>query len=392
MKRDTLLILNGGHSEIPLIHAGKKMGFRVFTSGNDPHAIGHRYADGYLPADFSDETAVSALIDKHGIDFVIPSCNDFSILTASALKQQYDIGRFDDYETTVMLHHKSAFKTVAQTLGLSVAKSVSLHRNDDISDLRLKYPLIVKPIDLSGGKGVTKVETDAALQNAVDTAFHYSREDTVLIEEFIEGSHHSASLLIRNGKVVFKFFADEYFYLNNFLVEGAYSNPSIDSDIQTAILDDTKTIIEHFRLADGILHIQFVLRNGTPYILEVTRRSPGDLYLDLVSHSTGIDFAQAVIGLHTGKCDLPLQHTQQRSYILRHCVMADRNGMLKHIHIDKRFETQICDRLFWYNDGDKIDNFLAYKAGIVFASFDDMQTLKAALSDIHTLIRTEVTA
>jgi hypothetical protein len=59
MKR--LLVLNGSHSDVPLIEAGKRLGFHVITTGNDPGLVGHRLADEYHPADFSDKEAILGL-------------------------------------------------------------------------------------------------------------------------------------------------------------------------------------------------------------------------------------------------------------------------------------------------------------------------------------------
>jgi len=383
-----ILINGGGHSEIPLILASKKLGFYTITTGFNKDGLGHTYSDEYIYADFSDQTQIEDIVKTHHIDFVIPACNDFSILTTTSINEKISIGIFDSYETTKLLHHKSRFKTLALELGLNVAQSITFDKTESIEKLtHLQYPLIIKPIDLSGGKGVTKIDNQNQLDDAINKAFISTKEKSILIEEFIEGSHHSCSILIKNKKIILSFFANEYFYKNPYLVEGAYSNDDIDNTIKKNILKDSQTLIDTLNLSDGLLHIQFIIKDDTPYILEITRRSPGDLYLNLVSYSMGIDFASLIIKLHIGTLDkLDIKDTKQKA-ILRHCLMSDTNGKISELYFDNNLKKYLFDKLLWYRKDDIIENYLTYKAGIIFAEFEDIYTLQNMLKDIHNLIQ-----
>jgi len=389
-KMKKLLILGGGHSEIPLIKAAQALGFYTITTGYDKNGLGHPYADAYIFADFSNKEQILQIVKEYHIDFLIPSCNDFAILTAAFVNEHINVGVFDSYEITKQIHHKTAFKTLAFELNLSVAKSKMLKKDSDLTSMDLSFPLIVKPIDLSGGKGVTKVKTLQELKEGLAYAFKQSREQYVLIEEFIEGSHHSCSLLIKDHQILFSFFADEYFYLNPYLVEGAYANLQLKTDIKNQILVDSQQLIDNLNLCDGILHIQFIIKDGKPYILEVTRRSPGDLYVDLVSFSTNIDYAKAIISLHTGSSYTPSGKGHTQKSILRHCIMADQNGYIQEVAFDSQLKTHIFQDILWYKKGETIENFMKYKAGIIFAQFDTIDQLKSTLTHIHKQITVKV--
>ena len=385
-----LLILGGGHSEIPLIKAAKALGFYTITTGYDKDGLGHPYADAYIFADFSDKAQILQIVQEHQIDFLIPSCNDFAILTAAFVNEHVTVGVFDSYEITKQIHHKTAFKTLAFELNLSVAKSKMLKQDSDLTSIDLSYPLIVKPIDLSGGKGVTKVETPQELKKGLAYAFEQSREQSILVEEFIEGSHHSCSLLIKDHHILFSFFADEYFYLNPYLVEGAYANPQLKSDIKNRILADSQHLIDNLDLCDGILHIQFIIKDDKPYILEITRRSPGDLYIDLVSYATSIDYAKAIVSLHTNSSYTPTKKDQIQKSILRHCIMADQNGYIQEVTFSTQLKTHIFHDILWYKKGETIEDFMKHKVGIVFAQFETIDQLKNTLSHIHKHITVKV--
>ena len=115
MKKKKLLILNGSHSDIPLIQAGHKLGFHVITAGNDPDLIGHSYSDEYCCVDFSDKQKVLELSLKLNIDAICSCANDFGIITASYVAEKLNIPGHDPFETTYKLHHKDTFREITFT-------------------------------------------------------------------------------------------------------------------------------------------------------------------------------------------------------------------------------------------------------------------------------------
>jgi len=240
MKR--ILVNGGGHSEIPLIKASKELGFYVITTGYDEFGLGHKYSDEYIKADFSNKKEILDLVQKNNIHYIIPGCNDFSILTASYVSEELNIGNFDTYQVTKLLHHKNLFKEFAIKHKISVPQSISLTSIQNIDSLNVEYPLMIKATDLSGGKGIQKVYNKIDLHNAFKEALLLSRESTVLVEEFIDGTHHSASILIINKKIIFDFFADEYFYINKYLVSGATSNNTISNKIKDELFKSLKDL------------------------------------------------------------------------------------------------------------------------------------------------------
>ena len=88
IKKKKLLILNGSHSEIPLIKSAKSLGFYVITTGNYPKLIGHQYSDEYWFADYSDKGAVLDIAKKLNVDAVCSCANDFGIITASYVSKR----------------------------------------------------------------------------------------------------------------------------------------------------------------------------------------------------------------------------------------------------------------------------------------------------------------
>ena len=156
-----LLVLNGSHSDIQLIKAGKALGYYVYTTGNRPDLIGHKYADEYIFGDFSKPEEIYELFKDKGLDAVCSCANDFGAITASYLSDRLGLPGHDSYETTLILHHKDKFKRFSAEHDIHTPIASSYERIEDaLAAADRKYPLIVKPIDLTGGKGITRANNE----------------------------------------------------------------------------------------------------------------------------------------------------------------------------------------------------------------------------------------
>lgn len=215
-----LLILNGSHSDIPLIKAGKSLGYYVITTGNRPEMIGHTYADEYYCEDFSDYKKILKLAKQINIDAICACSNYFGAITASYVAEKLKLGGHDSFEKTLVLHHKNKFKEFAEKNKIQTPKARSYFSIEAAErDKHLfKYPIIVKPVDLTGGKGIRKVNNKEEYMEAIKSVWELSRIKTIVIEEFIERTQHSFSTFLVNQKVISYFNDNEYFYLNPYLV------------------------------------------------------------------------------------------------------------------------------------------------------------------------------
>jgi len=273
-----LLVLSGSHSDIPLIEAGKQLGFHVITTGNDSTLIGHRYADEYHSVDFSDKQAILDLSRQLNIDAICSCANDFGAITASYVAEQMGLPGHDPYETALTLHHKHRFKEFALANKISTPYAASfLSPEDACKGLdTLRFPLIVKPVDLTGGKGVSKVDSQEEYIKAVHYAYSCSRMNQFLVEEFIQGTYHSFSTFVLDRKMVFCYSDNEYSFVNPYLVTTSAA-PAIGIDIvKYQLKAEAERIIDLLSLSDGIFHIQYIQTGAKAWIMEVTRRCSGD--------------------------------------------------------------------------------------------------------------------
>lgn len=389
MKR--LLIAGGGYADVPLILAAKRLGYRVFTSGDRRGDYGHQFSDNYEPADFSKPEAILEIAKKLRVDAVCSCCNDFSAISTAYTAEKLGLPGHDSLEVALTIHHKDRYRKFAAENGVASPKALGFTDiKAAIQSLSfIRFPIIVKPVDLTGGKGISTLYSMNGASLAIEKAFVASRSKRVVVEEFIEGSRHGYSTILVDGRVVFSFADNEHYYLNQYLVSGASTPSSAAFEVQSILLRETERIAALLSLKSGIFHIQFILSEDGPIIIEICRRAPGDLYVKLVEHSTGVDYAEWIVRAAAGLDCSKLKQAEPKGFFIRHCVMPSKGGVITGVTIDKRLQGYIIDQLMLWRPGDIISDIFTYKAGIVFLQFPTQLEMDEFTPALQHLIKIE---
>lgn len=387
-----LLLAGGGYADIPLIRAAQDLGYYVVTSGNRPEELGHKVSDEYHPADFSDQEAMLDIARKLNIDAICPCCNDFSAISSAYVAEKLGLPGYDPYETSKLIHHKDSYRRFAieNSIPTPYAEGFDSLESALSSIDGFRFPLIIKPVDLTGGKGITRISEPSEAGDALAEAFAISKLGRVVVEEFIEGSRHGFSAFIREGKVVFHFTDNEHYFLNQYMVSAASTPSTVPEMAVNELVSQSEKISELLSLQTGIFHVQFILHENQPVIIEICRRPPGDLYIKLVEHATGVDYPSWIVRAFCGLDCSELSQKEVDGYYLRHCVMASSSGVLNEVVIDPLIESYIVDSMFWWNKGEVVENYLVAKFGIVFLKFGSIDELLDKSESMQDLIHVNV--
>ena len=384
----------------------------MITTGNNRDGLGHPYADKTVFADFSDKDAMLELARAEGVTAVCSGCNDFALLSTVYVCEKLGLPGHDSYTTSLEIHHKDKYRALATRLGIPTPKAITVKvagtnfaaDQDEIASkacadfetaiAQLTYPIIVKPVDLTGGKGIHRAATIEEARVAYKDACSRTRQDHIVVEEYVEGTNHGFSAMLVKGKVAFAFADNEQYFINKYLVSGA-NTPSTTPDTGLAKLRDySERIARELNLVDGILHIQYIEKNdGTPIIIEICRRSPGDLYIKFVKYATGIDYPKFIVMAETGADISSIADAPTQGFWLRHCVMAgnniENNSVVRDVAFAPEIQGNIVEKFLWYKPGEVVSDRLIYKAGIVFFKFDtlaEMQDKTARMPQLAQII------
>jgi biotin carboxylase len=377
-----------------MIKAGKQLGFWVITCGNRPHDLGHAHADAYIHADFSDRNAILEVAKREAVSAICPACNDFAALSASWVAQQLGLPGHDPLEVAEIIHHKDRFRAYSLQHGFRVPKAAGVDgMNMEQLEAGLNQtglPALLKPVDLTGGKGISKISQREDLERAAQKALALSKAGRLVLEEFIEGSRHGYSAFIQRGKVVFGFFDQEYYHLNPYLVAGAFCPVDLPESVCASLKASVERYAAMLNLCDGIFHVQYILKEGIPILIECCRRPPGDLYVELVRHATGIHYAEYLVRAYAGLDCPAITDIQPESGWIRHCIMPSRQGKVSSVNISTSLQSKVADSMMWWKQGERINDLMTHKCGILFLRFDDRNEMEKVLPNIHESIKVEI--
>tara|TARA_R110002126_G_scaffold10245_65_gene46706 strand:- start:4392 stop:5561 length:1170 start_codon:yes stop_codon:yes gene_type:complete len=317
MKNKIALVCDANFATLPVVFALKQLGYRVACCGalaSDPcHAI----ADLSFLIDYSDKNALLALVCELKPDCLISGCNDVSYLSAAWVAQQQGYPGFDRYDTAQVIHEKVLFRKLCQHKNYPSPGSA----NSVAQAINLTFPVIVKPTASFSGKGIQKFQTEDALTDFFESNFVHS-EDYV-IEEFVNGKLFSHSAFIKDGSIVVDFFVNEYCTVYPYQVNSSHLSTDLSEQVKLQARNWLVQFAQDLSLVDGLVHTQFLSDGSSFVILEVCRRSPGDLYSLLIQKSTGLDYARLFADGFLKQLPAEVTHRIKPHFITRHTVSVD---------------------------------------------------------------------
>lgn len=385
-----LLILNGSFCELPIIQKAKEMGYYVVTTGNAPDLIGHKYADEYIPADYSDKERILEIVKEHNIYRVISCANDFGVITASYVSEQMGWDGQDSYETVLTLHHKDKFKKFTAEHDIPSPRSVVFTTQEEAIEYikTVKYPIIVKANDLTGGKGIMKAENEEEAIKALENAFNRSRDKNIVVEPFIIGTQHSYIAFLVNDKIVTSTSCNCYSQVNPYLIQAETFPAEHIEDVQMELDAIIMKMCDVLKLKDGIICLQYILRDGKVFVIETMRRPFGNQLLTVLGLMTGFPWEEAHIKSQIGASCENLKVTEPKmKYCGHHGIMTTQNGTLVSYEIDESVEKHIFKKIEMIRPGQKIRDYMCEKVAYLYYEYDNLDEMNEEVKQYNNKIK-----
>lgn len=391
LKRQKVLFTGGGHAELPMIEAAQALGYYVITTGNNTTGPGHIAADAYIPGDFSNKEFVYKLARDTSVCGIVSGCNDFAYLSTAYACEKLGLEGHDSYDTSLKVHHKNDFRAAMKAAGVRVPKTADLYSREDLdaASSSIGFPLVIKPVDLTGGKGVVICNTLDEAKDAFTKAMKLTREDKVIAEEYIDGTNHGCSMLIRNQKCVCYVIDREQYFRNKFLVAGAATPSGLSEDVKAELISQMETMAAYLGLCDGLFHMQFIVDKTGPVLIDPCRRAPGDLYLKLALYATGVDYAMEIVRAELG-LGVKDRYDFEENYVARECILPDESGVVDKVIIADELKEKLVYSFVWAEPGDIVEDAMKYRGGILVSRYGSLDELDDHLNRYHDLARIQV--
>ena len=234
---------------LPVIEAAHKLDYHVITADYIPDNIAHRFSDEYVNVSIVDKEAVLRVAQAKQIDGIMSFGVDPGVVSAAYVQDKMGLPSCGPYESVEILQNKDKFRTFLTEHGFNVPKAKGY------TDVKAAmagldewdYPVIVKPTDSAGSKGVTRVDDQAQMRAAVEHALDKSISGHVIIEDFIEkqGCSSDTDSFSEDGVLKFVSFCAQRFDTDapNPYTPAAYTWPSTFTKEQEAYLTDRKSVV-----------------------------------------------------------------------------------------------------------------------------------------------------
>lgn len=388
-----ILVLNAGHSEIPLLEEVKELGYYLITSGNKPNEKGHLIGDKYIQADYSDKERILEIIKEENIDGIVSCAHDFGLETASYVAEKMGWKGHDSYENTMILHNKDSFKQLCVKLNIPSPLSVGFTDVDAALEYveKVDYPIIVKAVDQASGVGISKAENVKEAIVAVENAFDKSKSKRIVVEPFIVGKQESINAFVRKGKVVSFVTCDSYSPLNPYLIQ----TETLMSENYEFLKDELVSIIEkifaELNLVDGLITMQMIIKDGKPYIIEAMRRCLGNRYLYIAEAANGFPWHKALVMSELGMDTSILKEgTPKGNYVGHHAIMTTKNGVYKGTTIPDKVMEHVFDYIELMMPGEEIKDWKKERIGYIYYAYETREELDYAARHFNDLIEIEI--
>ena len=299
-----IAIIGANEFQNPLIEKAKEMGFETHVFAWEAGDIGERTADVFHPISITEKQAIWDVCRAVGVAACCSIGSDLAVGTVNYIQRK--LGNPCNPEITdTVATDKYEMRQALRDAGVACPGFLKVRAVPAAEALAgLTYPMIVKPTDRSGSRGIFKVTNYAELSAAVPQSIAQSFGRQAIIEEFIDGPEYSCESVSFEGEHTVLALTKKHTTGTPHFIETGHVEPSdIPAELIPTVHGQVKAALDALHIQYGASHAEFKLASdGRVRIIEVGARMGGDcIGSDLVYLSTGIDFMAAVIDTALGK-------------------------------------------------------------------------------------------
>ena len=381
-----LMLLGGLRYLLPVIEAAHRHGIHVITVDYLPDNIAHRYSDEYHNVSIIDKDAVLALAQELQIDGIMSFAVDPGVVAAAYTAEKMGLPFQCSYEAACILQDKSRFRKFLADNGFNVPNARGYSEGDDaLQDIDyFNWPVIVKPVDSAGSKGVTRVDDPADLPAAIAHALDCSPSRHYIIEDFLEKSGPSMGdeCFVVNGKLLYNAFYDQFFdneAENPYAPSGEYWPSAMGQEREQEFKDELQRLFDLLGIRTGIFNVECrVCTNGKAYLMEVSPRAGGNRLAEILNYAADVDIIEAEVCASVGEPLPDVHEPNYKGFYAINVLHSEKDGTFQGINMESDFEKKhVIEKDPWVKLGDSVSAFTGanQSLGTIFLRFDTREEL-----------------
>lgn len=390
-----ILLLGGSSQQVVAIETSKKIGLYTVLCDYLPDNPGQYYADKFYQISTTDKESVLKIAEDERVNYIIAYASDPAAPTAAHIAEKMGLPT-NPLKSVETLCNKDLFREFLSAHGFNTPMASGFSSKEDmVAEIKkFRLPIIIKPVDSSGSKGVTVLHNLNNLNTAIDFAFSFSRGHRIIVEEFIEKKHPyliGGDIFVSDGKVI------QWGLMNchrdsrvNPLVPVGKSYPPIleDVDIQ-AVKDTLQRLVMELDIQFGPMNVELIVdKSGRVYPIDIGPRSGGNMIPDLLGMIFECDVVEMSVRAAMGKKIITTMGKGIPYYATLN-LHSDRKGIFERIDFSSEIERFIIKKCIYKRPGDEVNYFAnaTDAVGIVFFKFPNQEMMIDMESNMNEHIK-----
>jgi phosphoribosylamine-glycine ligase len=300
------IVLGGTNPHRELITNLKNRGYFIYLLDYAENPIAKGLEDEYVKESTFDKETVLKVAIKTNSDLVITTCSDQANVTACYVAEKLNLPKPYSYETALQVTNKVLMKEKMRKGNIPTANFNIIENIKDYEITNLQYPLVVKPADAYGSKGVRKADNKDELNIFIEEAAKITRNNKIIVEEFKEGIELSIDFFVENGNPHLLLIREKFKFIesNKYAVmqtPGTITPANLSTKIINKIKEIATNIVREFELKNTSLLIQAIVNEEEINVIEFAPRVGGGLSFRIIKLMNNFDIIDATINSFLSK-------------------------------------------------------------------------------------------
>jgi len=395
-----LLILGGSRYILPVIESAHAMGVHVITCDYLPDNIAHKYSDQYENISVVEKDEVLSFAAREKIDGITAFACDAGVVSAAYTAEKMGLPTTGPLRSVEILQNKGLFRKFLAENGFNTPLSMAFHSYVEAAGCldRFRFPVIVKPTDSCGSKGVTRIDSPDALREAAAHALNRSFAGEFIVEEFItqKGFASDSDSFSVDGELRVASFNSQRFDAGaeNPYTPAGFSWPaSLSEEHQAELRSEIQRLLRLLSMGTSIYNIE--AREGTDgkaYLMEVSPRGGGNRLAECLRYATGIDLIENTVRAALGEPLLPIPELKYNGHWAEVVLHSRQAGRFESLSIRDDISRYVVDHDLWVHPGDSVGAFSGanQSLGTLIFRFDSQAQISDVLEHVNDYIRINV--
>ena len=381
-----ILLLGGSAQQVIAIETARRLGYFSVLCDFLPDNPGRYVADKFYLVSTTDKDAVLKVATEEKVDGVLAYASDPAAPTAAYVAEKLGLPG-SPYESVEILCNKDKFRSFLSNNGFCtpMAKGYTSVA-DALADIRtgfFKLPVIVKPVDSSGSKGVGRVNCVEEADEKLNYAMSFSRGQRIIVEEFVEklGYQIAGDGLSIDGKLVFRYFANDHFNakcVNPFVPISASFPYEQPKDVQDKIHNEIQRLLTALNMKTSTYNFDMRIdKDYNIYLMEVAPRDGGNYIPDVIKYATGVDLVECSVKAAMGERIDPASFREPEGFYSYFAVHSLKDGILDKVEFTEEGKRHILENHLVKHPGDEIKAFTGANTtlGCLIMKFDSFEQM-----------------